>query len=409
VPASGGILRGCILAPGMAVDTRGAGTTGRVSAFRERFFNDLLRDSFAYVPARDHEHPYPERLKTSSRLGQWRLAARGTLVDLARRLTQRAGWSGAGEWVEQAALELAATAGRLEELEAAYEALGDEPSRELFVKLLEWRVLGPRRVRLPVTPNGYRTGLERVHRELLRERGTREVDDPYFPRLNRYAYALGGRALAVETDETSMLDTFVLRQYTYERGPAGVRAEPGDLVLDGGGGYGDTALYFASLVGAEGEVIVVEMDPRNRRAIERNLELNPELASRVRVVDAALWEASGVSLSYVAGGKTSRLGVEAASDRATTETVTLDELLERIGVDRVDFLKLDVEGAELPVLKGASRTLERLRPKLAIAAYHHGEDLTALPLYLRDLGLGYRLFLNHISAGRDETVLFASP
>lgn len=396
--------------PAMEPDTRArTPSAGGAPGFRERFLGSLFRDSFDYVPARDHESPYPERLKSGSRAVRLALAARGVAGDRTRRLLHRAAWARRGEWVEQAARELETTSRRLEELEAVYDSLADEPSRDLFVRLLEWRILGPRRVRLPTSPDRYRRELERIHRELLIERGTRSVRDPYFPMLDRYRVELGGDELSVETDETSMLDTFVLEQYAYRRGPVSVCAEPGDVVVDGGGGYGETALYFSSLVAPDGQVLVLEMDPSNRQAIERNLEQNGDLGSRVRIVEAALWERSGESLTYVAGGKLSRLQPDPAPAGGTVETVTLDDLVARSGVPNVDFLKLDLEGAEVPALQGASRVLEEHRPKLAVALYHRPEDLAEIPRFVQGLGLGYRLFLDHTSAGWDETVLFAAP
>jgi FkbM family methyltransferase len=294
-------------------------------------------------------------------------------------------------------------------MEDVYESLADEPSQELFVTLLDWRILGPRRVRLPTSPDRYRRELERLHREHLLEAGTQSVHDPFFPQLDRYAFEVGGRRLTVETDETSMLDTFVLEQYAYRRGAVTVCAEPGDVVVDGGGGYGDTALYFSSLVSPDGQVVVVEMDPSNRRTIERNLEQNGDHRSRVRVASTALWGSSGESLQYVAGGKLSRLQVEPAAEGGTVETVTLDELVDGLGLPRVDFLKLDVEGAELAALKGGSRVLEQHRPKLAVALYHKPEDLIEIPRHIEGLELGYQLFLDHTSAGWEETVLFGAP
>jgi FkbM family methyltransferase len=377
--------------------------------FRERFLEAVFRDSFGYVAGRDQEFPYPARLRSRSRVVRVGLVARGVVEDLARRLVHRAAWARRGAWVEQAARELAAWSRRLEELEGVYESLADEPSRELFVRLLEWRILGPHRVRLPTSPDRYRRELERLHREHLLEAGTQSVRDPFFPQLDRYAFEVRGSELTVETDETSMLDTFVLEQYAYRRGAVTVRAEPGDVVVDGGGGYGDTALYFASLVAPDGQVVVVEMDPRNRRTIERNLEQNSEQASRVRVTSAALWRSSGKSLRYVAGGKLSRLEPEPAGEGGTAETVTLDELVDRLELRRVDLLKLDVEGAELAALKGASRVLEQHRPKLAVALYHKREDLIEIPRHIEELGLGYRLFLDHTSPGWEETVLFGAP
>jgi FkbM family methyltransferase len=394
----------------MEPDTRArAPAASGAPAFRERFLEALFRDSFGYVPARDHEYPYPERLRSGSRAVRAGLVARGAARNLARRLVHRAAWARRGAWVEQAARDLAAWSRRFEELEAVYASLADEPSRDLFVRLLEWRILGPYRVGLPTSPDRYRRELERLHREHLLEAATHPVHDPFFPALDRYAFEAGGHRLTVETDETSMLDTFVLEQYAYRQRAVTVSAEPGDVVVDGGGGYGDTALYFSSLVAPDGEVVVVEMDPRNRRTIERNVQQNPEHASRVRVTSAALWGSSGESLQYVAGGKLSRLQPEPAGEGGAAETVTLDELVERLGLPQVDFVKLDVEGAELAALKGASGVLEQHRPKLAVALYHRPEDLIEIPRHIEELGLGYRLFLDHTSPGWEETVLFGAP
>jgi hypothetical protein len=62
-------------------------------------------------------------------------------------------------------------------------------------------------------------------------------------------------------------------------------------------------------------------------------------------------------------------------------TDTVDAMVTRGVLDRVDFLKMDVEGAELEVLHGAAHTLRTQRPPLALAAYHHPDDLAALPAF----------------------------
>jgi len=380
----------------------------RSTTFRERFFAELLRDAFSYVPARYHEHPYPERLRTEARAGQWALAAWASAKNVARAGAARIAARRRQDWIDHAARALATTAGRLERIEAAYDVLSDEPSRDVFLKLIEWRVLGPRRVRLPIGPDEYRQALERVARDYMVQRATRRVDDPYFPQLNRYETRVNGARVAVDTDETCMLNTFVFHQYAYERGAVRVAVDPGDSVLDVGGGYGETVLDFAAIVGPAGSVVCLEMDPSNRAAIEQNLELNPELAERVRVLRGAVWEASGVSISYISGGKMSRVSADGNDARRGLITTTIDEIVASEGIG-VDFLKLDIEGSELPALRGAERTIREFRPKLAIAAYHQPEDLFEIPLFIDALGLDYLLFLDHTSAEADETVLFGIP
>ena len=58
---------------------------------------------------------------------------------------------------------------------------------------------------------------------------------------------------------------------------------------------------------------------------------------------------------------------------------TIDKLSAELSLDRVDFIKMDIEGAERQALEGARETIQRFRPKLAIALEHRPEDLKDIP------------------------------
>ena len=73
----------------------------------------------------------------------------------------------------------------------------------------------------------------------------------------------------------------------------------------------------------------------------------------------------------------------------------------------MDFIKLDIEAAEMSALRGAERTLRRFRPRLAISVYHKEEDLIDIPQFIAALDLGYRLYLDHFTIHAEETILFA--
>ena len=75
--------------------------------------------------------------------------------------------------------------------------------------------------------------------------------------------------------------------------------------------------------------------------------------------------------------------------------------------DKITMIKMDVEGAELESLKGAKKTIQRDKPKLAICIYHKPEDMTEIPLYIKELVPEYKLYIRHYSNYQWETVLYA--
>ena len=75
--------------------------------------------------------------------------------------------------------------------------------------------------------------------------------------------------------------------------------------------------------------------------------------------------------------------------------------------DNVTLIKMDVEGAELEALKGASNIINLCKPRLAISIYHHERDIIDIPSYIHDLNPGYKMYIRHHSAFPWETVLYA--
>ena len=107
---------------------------------------------------------------------------------------------------------------------------------------------------------------------------------------------------------------------------------------------------------------------------------------------------TGASYSRVADS-----GVFEGTD--TIEVKKIDSFIPR--EEEVTFIKMDIEGMELAALQGASETIKRCRPKLAISIYHKTEDLTELPLYIKEIVPDYKLYIRHYSNELVETVLYA--
>lgn len=299
--------------------------------------------------------------------------------------------------------------------EFLYGVLADEPSRELLIKLIAYRILGHRKVKLPRNTPQYWQGIKsmldlRAQTPPLRIKFLDTHADLAVYDLRPLGYRLDCHASA-----TGLACAVLQKQYEYHRGDAHCKAEAGDVAIDAGSCWGETTMYFAHEVGPAGRVAAFEFVPSNLEVLQRNVDINPHLRDRVSVVRNPVWSVSGRKLCYVDWGPASHV---AADDdninknipwEGVVETATIDDTMEKLGLPRVDFIKMDVEGAELEALRGAESSIRQYRPKLAISLYHKPEDIETIPRYLAGLNLGYRFYLDHHTIYNNETVLFAVP
>ncbi|HTC63543.1 MAG TPA: class I SAM-dependent methyltransferase [Candidatus Saccharimonadales bacterium] len=136
---------------------------------------------------------------------------------------------------------------------------------------------------------------------------------------------------------------------------------PGMNVLDIGAHHGLYSLLASKCIGSAGKVFAFEPSPRERRLLARNLRLNG--SSSVHVESYALGSShSKMDLFLVEGGEDGCNSLRPPDVSGTTKTVpveviSLDEYLLNNGIGRIDFVKLDVEGGELEVLRGAENLI----------------------------------------------------
>ena len=145
----------------------------------------------------------------------------------------------------------------------------------------------------------------------------------------------------------------------------------GMTVLDIGAHHGYYTLLASRKVGPQGLVLAVEASPRERGRLRAHLRINR--CKNVEVESRALGETEGTAdLFLVRGTETGcnslrKPDVDQKTEVLTVSIALLDRVIQDHRIERVDFIKLDIEGAELSVLKGATQLLSRV-PRPVILA-----------------------------------------
>ncbi|MCX7882298.1 MAG: FkbM family methyltransferase [Brevinematales bacterium] len=155
---------------------------------------------------------------------------------------------------------------------------------------------------------------------------------------------------------------------------------PGEKVLDLGGNIGMVAIYMAYKVGPTGHVWVYEPDRKNQKLLQKHLELNG--VTNVTLVPCGVWNESG-NLTFYEGGtytssflKTNYINEDPSRyDVTMVPVVSLDEEYHKYRWEKIDFIKMDIEGSEVQALEGARTLLSELSPTLLIETHQsEGKD-----------------------------------
>jgi FkbM family methyltransferase len=184
---------------------------------------------------------------------------------------------------------------------------------------------------------------------------------------------------------------------------------PGSVAIDIGASLGEWTVPLARTVGATGCVLAAEPAPRNAAALESTLAANA--LRQAEIIRCAVGDHDGnaeFAVPIVTSARTdtgtARLGpADAGYERLSVCLRSLDTLAAERGIERLDLIKIDVEGHERRVLDGAQAVLEQYRPTLVIETGHEAEgDRPAICDRLRSGG--YRMLgilLDHGMAEAD--------
>ncbi len=122
---------------------------------------------------------------------------------------------------------------------------------------------------------------------------------------------------------------------------------------------------------------------------------------KVKIINKGLWSEE-TRLHFIENKGSSYIS---SSGESVIETISIDTFMKE--KEKVSFIKMDIEGAELEALKGARETIKRDKPNLAISIYHKNEDILEIPKYILELNPEYKLYIRHYSCYKWEMVLYA--
>lgn len=295
--------------------------------------------------------------------------------------------------------DLDATFG-LKNLEASYELFDDERSRHLFLLRILNNVYDSHLVRFPLFYSKQYQNLDNIA----------QLADPSetvslwrgFLSFMRYSLHKLGVDLTLWASIDGIFIQFILGQYRYKNI---ITIEDGDNVIDGGACYGDTALHFATQT--SGKIYSFEFIDENIDLFHKNLALNPKYKDRIVLVGRPLWEKSNEKLYALFNGPGTSISHECLEGSVELNSIAIDDFVKENNINKIDFIKLDVEGSEECALKGAVETIKKFKPKLAISGYHKKDDLLVLPKLIKEYSSEYSLYLDHYTINNTETVIYA--
>ena len=166
-------------------------------------------------------------------------------------------------------------------------------------------------------------------------------------------------------------------------------------IIDIGAHIGMYTIFAAEKIGNTGKVIAIEPESENYKQLLKNIKVNNFF--NIIPVNIALFNHEGCEKLYLSSfsGSHSLSPKEDTISSIEVPLKTLDNLLEELNLKKVDIIKIDAEGAEIPILKGAEKTLKaNPNAKIIVASYHYPSEIKEVCQFLNERG-----FKTKVSSG----------
>ena len=175
------------------------------------------------------------------------------------------------------------------------------------------------------------------------------------------------------------------------------------VIFDIGAWKGDTAYFFSKKCSDNAQIYAFEPDNyayEILQKIKNKYKLNNVITKNI------LFSNAEKEIDFVSMIKN--------TPASKKNAITIDKFVEENNIEKIDYIKMDVEGAERTILEGAIKTIKKFKPHLAIAIYHGGklfmEDFYDIPLFIKNImGEDYQYYIRTFSPWCGETILFCKP
>ncbi len=178
----------------------------------------------------------------------------------------------------------------------------------------------------------------------------------------------------------------------------------GDIVIDCGSCIGDVSVLLAQMVGSKGKVFMLDPSNLHNKFAELQIKYNPHLRNVLIPCKYAVTDKSKLAQKNIDDGKEINPG---SIDITSFNTICLDDFCKINNIDKLGYIKMDIEGYEFEALKGGKAIINKYKPKLAISAYHKRDDFWNISNLIKEILPEYELFFRHHSPIRGESVIYA--
>ncbi len=287
-----------------------------------------------------------------------------------------------------------------ENFDFSYSLMSDKYSRQLFAELILMQALGEDKFRLSIFDNKFVKSYEKSSSEIINSQSS----------IKAYSWIL--KKIYIKQYDFSIYTTPVFlnllnlnRVYRYQNKKNIIDISKGDVVIDGGVGWGDTSIYFQKKTGPSGIIHSFDVLKEGFNLLDKQININANI-SNIKKNLYALSDNSGKNVFITDPSPGSTISI--SKTKIKVKTISIDDYFKINNLKKIDFIKLDIEGAEVDCINGAKNIISRFKPKLAISVYHKWNDLEIIPKMIYEINKDYNFYLDCTTGFGGEAILYCN-